>query len=184
MEINNTLKKRASLAVILYMLCLFWIIILKCNLRQGVIESRYFLNEMTLAERTVFSLGKFATTYPREAILNIIIFIPIGLATPFITRKNPYIVSALAGTAVSLIAELGQLFLAIGGFTYVDIINNSLGAFIGAIIHFYFAHRIKENVLVPIINSASVINVLAIIYATVNTINNIDIYILPAEKLL
>ena len=184
MQTNDTLKKRAALAFILYMLCLFWIVILKCNLRQGVIESRYFFGNMTLAERTVFSLGSFFETYPREAILNIIIFIPIGLATSFIAKKNPYIVSALIGLAISLVVELSQLFLAIGYFTYVDIINNSLGAFIGSILHFYFAHRAKESVLITIINSASVVNAIAIIYAAVNTIKSIEIYLLPAKDLL
>ena len=184
MQIHDTLKKRATLAFILYMLLLFWILILKCNLRLGVLESRYILGAMTLAKRTILSLGSFATTYPREAILNIIVFIPIGLMTPFITKKNPYIVSALVGVAISLIAEVSQLLLAIGGFTYVDIINNSLGAFMGAIIHFHFAHRVKESVLISIINSASVIHTIAIIYATINTIKNIEIYLLPAKDLL
>lgn len=184
MQINNTLKKRAKLAFILYIICLFWIIILKCNLRQGVAESRYFMGDMTIAERIIFSLGHFAVTSPKEAILNVIIFIPVGVSTPFIVKKNPYMEGALLGTAISLIAEICQLLVAIGGFTYVDIINNSIGAFLGVTIHFCLIRCVKEKILARIIDFASAITAITIIYAAVNTINNIEIYILPAKELI
>ena len=184
MNTKEILKRRAAIALALYMLCLFWIVILKCNLRQGVIESRYFLGQMSLFERTFFSLGRFATTNAKEALLNMLIFIPVGALIPFIARKNSYMTSAMAGIAISLSAEICQLILPIGGFTYVDIINNSLGAFLGAALHFYLEPLIKDKRLISAISFASTLAVGTLIFATFNTIKNIEIYIMPAEHLL
>ena len=184
MKTKEFLRRRATIALALYILCLFWIVILKCNLRQGVIESRYFLGQMSLFERTIFSLGRFTTTNAKEALLNMLIFIPVGALIPFITRKNSYMTSAMAGIAISLSAEICQLVLPIGGFTYVDIINNSLGAFLGAALHFYLEPLIKYKKLISAIKSVSTLAAGTLIFATFNTIKNIEIYIIPAELLL
>lgn len=184
MHTKDGLRKSATLAFILYMLCLFWILILKCNLRQGVLESRYFLEPMTIWERTVFSLGRFAKTNLKEASLNILVFIPLGLILPFMIKQKTYFASAMIGAATSLIAELCQLFSAIGGFTYVDIINNSVGTFIGVIIYYIFVFRINQRWLKCGLSLASALSTAMLIYAIFNTAKNIDIYIMPPGMLL
>ena len=196
MQTNDVLKKTAKIAFILYMICLFWILILKCNLRAGVLESRYLFGKITLLERCAYFLGRFSTTNIREAALNIFVFIPLGLTLPFVlnkldkntTDKKVYrticLKSALIGVAISICAEICQLIVAIGGFTYVDIINNSIGAFIGALLNFLLAHRVKDVLTIRIINYSIIAMIGLLIFAAVNTIQNIEIYFLYPVKLL
>ena len=192
MQTEDILKKRAKLAFILYMLCLFWIVILKCNLRPGVLESRYTFEKLELIDRFAFFLGRFASTNIREATLNVLIFIPVGITLPFVLNKDSKkkadkrlcLKSALVGVAISLCAEVCQIIVAIGGFTYVDIINNSIGALIGAFLHLYLTNRLKDTHTVKSLNCAIIGMIGVLIFAAVNTILNIEIYFLPPGDLL
>ena len=177
MQLNKSIKNTAIITFSLYMLCLLWVVILKCNLRAGVLDSRYFMSQMTFWERTVLCAGNFLKTDAPDAIVNIFIFIPLGLALPFIVEKNTYLISALTGTAVSLAVELTQLTFCIGCFTYIDIINNSLGAFFGVMLHFSLSKMISERWQNASLRAASAIAIALLIFATVNTIKNIDIYL-------
>ena len=112
-----------------------------------------------------------------DAVVNIFIFIPLGLVLPFIIKKNAYFISALIGTAISLVVELTQLTFCMGGFTYIDIINNSLGAFLGAMLHFSLSKIIPEKKQDLTLKASSVLVTGLLIFATINTIKNIDIYL-------
>lgn len=177
MQTSKKINSSATLAFCLYMLCLFWIVILKCNLRQGVLDSREFMSQMTLAERIFFSAGRFAGSEKNDILINISIFIPFGLLVPFLNKSQTYIKSALAGIGLTLLVEISQLLIPIGGFTYIDIINNSIGTFIGIIIHYHLKDLIKEKPLITIINSSSALQIGILIFAAINTVNNIDIYL-------
>ena len=177
MQLNENIKNAAIITFSLYMLCLFWVVILKCNLRAGVIDSRIFMSQMTFWERTVLCAGRFLKTDVPDAVVNIFIFIPLGLVLPFIIKKNAYFISALIGTAISLVVELTQLTFCIGGFTYIDIINNSLGAFLGAMLHFSLSKIIPEKKQDLALKASSVLVIGLLIFATINTIKNIDIYL-------
>lgn len=174
---SKSIKKAALIAISLYALCLFWVVILKCNLRSAVIDSRIFMGDMTLWERTIFSVGRFAKSNTPDILINIIIFMPLGLLFPFFIKKNTYFVSAILGIATSLAIELAQLFLAIGCFTYVDIFTNSLGAFAGVMLHSRLLSITKERVQIIALRISSAVTTLALIFATVRTIQNIDIYL-------
>ena len=41
---SKSIKKAALITLSLYALCLFWVVILKCNLRSAVIDSRIFMS--------------------------------------------------------------------------------------------------------------------------------------------
>ena len=174
---SKSIKKAALITLSLYALCLFWVVILKCNLRSAVIDSRIFMSEMTLWERVIFSAGKFAKSEPYDIILNVVAFLPIGLLFPFFIEKNTYFKSAISGTAVSLAVELAQLLIPIGGFTYIDIFTNSLGAFIGAMIHYLLRNITEERVQIIALRASSVLAAFTGMFAIVNTIRNIDIYL-------
>ena len=51
MTLTKEIKKYAKILFGIYMFCLFWIVILKCNLRQGVLECRYTWSKVPLNAR-------------------------------------------------------------------------------------------------------------------------------------
>lgn len=70
-----------------------------------------------------------------DFIFNIILFIPIGILTPYlIKRKNKYKLTVLIGFCASLIIESVQLITRLGEFETDDIITNTFGTFVGVII--------------------------------------------------
>lgn len=72
----------------------------------------------------------------REVFLNILLYIPMGYLLPFIIKPMRY--SVIACTAVGLICsaatEYAQLRYGLGYFQLDDIMNNTLGCFIGAML--------------------------------------------------
>ena len=72
----------------------------------------------------------------REVFLNILLNIPMGYLLPFIIKPMRY--SVIACTAVGLICsastEYAQLRYGLGYFQLDDIMNNTLGCFIGAML--------------------------------------------------
>lgn len=75
-------------------------------------------------------------TAAREVFLNILLYIPMGYLLPFIIKPMRY--SVLACTAVGFICscatEYAQLRYNLGYFQLDDIINNTLGCLIGAVL--------------------------------------------------
>ena len=176
MTVTKELKKYAKILFGIYLFCLFWIVILKCNLRQGVLECRYTWCKVPLQERMRYSLGRFATTDFTEALINVLIFTPMGLVFPLIREKKPILTSAILGFFVSLFAEVFQLITCVGGFTYIDIINNTLGSVIGSLLCILLLKFVNEKQAKFILLSAIVFGVCVSAFAIVNTIINIDIY--------
>jgi glycopeptide antibiotics resistance protein len=158
------------------MFCLFWVINLKCNLRAGVLDARYYFESLTFAERLRVSFCRFASTDLPDALVNIFVFVPMGLVFPLIREKKPVLTSAILGFSVSLAAELFQLITCIGAFTYIDIINNTLGAVIGGLIHLLILKFVSEKQAKIILIAAIIFGSCASVFAIVNTIINIEIY--------
>ena len=75
-------------------------------------------------------------TAAREVFLNILLYIPMGYLLPFIIKPMRY--SILACTAVGFVCscatEYAQLRYGLGYFQIDDIMNNTLGCLIGAIL--------------------------------------------------
>ena len=184
MTYNKSIKNTAIFAFTLYMLTLFWVLILKCNMRQGIIEFRYTYEGMPLYERVVFFMSKFTTTNKNEALMNVVAFIPMGMVVPFIAGKKPYLAATMAGFFISLGAELVQLLTAFGGFAYIDIINNVLGTLLGIVILCILKRIMTERWLNFGMTVVSILAIPLLIYALINTINNIDIYILPPREII
>jgi glycopeptide antibiotics resistance protein len=70
---------------------------------------------------------------------NLLGFVPVGLFLPFLIpffRKGIYVL--LAGFALSLCFEMGQLIFGLGIFDVDDIILNTAGCFLGYIIYWVF----------------------------------------------
>lgn len=113
----------------------------------GVVLSLILIVRFTLAGRTrgggelilmPFMTVVNAATYPeyyRSAILNAILFLPLGLSLPFALpprfgRRVP--VTVLTGMLLSVSVEAIQFFFALGICETDDVIINTFGAFLGA----------------------------------------------------
>lgn len=72
----------------------------------------------------------------REVFLNILLYIPMGYLLPFIIKPMRYSIIACtaAGFICSVATEYAQLNYGLGYFQLDDIINNTLGCLIGAIL--------------------------------------------------
>lgn len=69
-----------------------------------------------------------------EVILNILVFIPIGLLSSSLFKRGVIVKTLSIGLSVSLIIELGQFIFGKGIAEIDDVIHNTLGTVIGYII--------------------------------------------------
>ncbi len=72
----------------------------------------------------------------REVLLNILLYVPMGYLLPFVFKPLRYSVAACTfiGFVCSILTEYTQLVFRIGYCQVDDIINNTLGCFIGAVL--------------------------------------------------
>ncbi len=177
MIVNKNIRKWAMAAFLTYMLCLIWIITFKCNMVQAVVESRYILGKLSLSERILKFSSEFHGTTNSEFIVNILIFIPLGLSIPFLFEKRPYLSAVLYSIAISLAFEISQLINCIGGFTYIDVYCNTFGAVLGAVMHFYIRGRVTKKQTEVVLKICTSITVAISIFGAFNTAKIFDIYI-------
>ncbi len=177
MQYGKRMKNLAAAALSLYIVCLIWIITLKCNMIQPVVESRYFYGQMSLAERIIVSTSKFAKTTPLDLFINVSIFIPVGLLIPFLKKENPHIGAALLGFTMSLGFEILQIINCIGGFTYIDILANSLGAILGSMLHFYLREKATEKQTEIALATCAALCAAVVSFGFFSTARHFDIYI-------
>lgn len=80
---------------------------------------------------------------PRDAIRNVLLFLPVGFLYCLTQGSQPGAI--LLGLAISAIAEVGQLFMPARTPSFVDLGMNTLGSWLGAILHNLLATRIAMS---------------------------------------
>ncbi len=176
MIITKKTQAHAAAATILYMLCLIWVVALKCNMHDAVTDSIIYNRTMGLLERAAMYMGYFASTTPADAVVNIIIFIPAGLLFPFFFEERPCLKGLLIGFIITWGFEIFQIISCIGGFTYIDIINNTIGTAVGCIGHAILRERMDGRSARLALDIASAACICILIFAIINTVKNIHIY--------
>ena len=69
-----------------------------------------------------------------ESLANVLLYIPLGLGLALIVRRAPWWLDVLIGVAITVSAELSQLYFLPDRFsTVADVLANSLGVLIGVI---------------------------------------------------
>ena len=177
MEITKKARQLSVVAFVLYFLLLIWIIALKCNMQNAILDAKIFNRDFTLAERVEMQLGRFSNTDFEDGILNILFFVPLGLTMPFLANKHACVKTVLFCFLISAGFEFLQLFNCIGRFTYIDIINNTIGGITGALMHLWLRPRAKEKPLEVVLIILNVILTVMCIAATANTIVHIEYYL-------
>lgn len=186
MKSLTKLQKSAIFTFIVYLLVLVWVITLKCNMEWPIYVSRMMMGGMSIPERAEWSFCHFRFNgdgpfYSKDAIedmlVNVVLFLPVGMTLPMAFEKKKYLKAPLAAFGLSLAFEISQFFNTIGGFAYIDLITNTLGAIVGMIVLHFLLKVIKPDVARVILTVFTVIFGIIVIYGTVNTINNIHIYL-------
>lgn len=73
--------------------------------------------------------------YKRQIVLNILMFVPFGILFPAV-RKASFVKTVLYGGLFSLMIEILQFLFSTRIADITDLINNTAGAFIGAVLWF------------------------------------------------
>lgn len=193
-----SLKKEETLRIIsivlftIYLGILVWIIIFKCNLINSIHLSYDFLKDMTVKERFLSFIIPFKNYFPEtidapkylfnsDDLLNIIIFIPIGIYSSYFIKKANFIKVFIITLLTSLFFELFQLFSIIGSFAIQDFITNITGGLIGYLVYrlIFIKELHPKKILVLNILSITLIVLFTpiLLYAIINTIKCFDVYI-------
>jgi glycopeptide antibiotics resistance protein len=130
-------KNRIFTVVLLcvYAVLLVWIVLLKLS---APADLKYLRCERSL-NLIPFHYGTEVGTHLDEVILNVLVFIPLGLYCGMLGRKAWKAI--LIGFGVSLAFEAVQYAFAIGAADVTDLISNTAGTAIGVCIYLIL-HRV------------------------------------------
>jgi glycopeptide antibiotics resistance protein len=174
-------KKLLTVLTVLYLILAVWVVVFKCNYNEGLFieqnksltfEERLFYKAIPF-EKFIYAIkdgGKLALVEWIALFFNVICFLPFGGFVRFFT-KNKRTVVAL-GAAFSFAIEVYQLFSCWGGPDYMDILLNTLGVLLGAMIHEAIAPRLKEKTINKWAFGTSVFMLPFAVFAVVNSIIN------------
>ncbi len=145
-------KKRAKSILIvcvfiLYLLCLFYFLFFSENMgRSSSEEYRYNLTLLKEIRRFYLYRASLGTkAFVINVFGNVIVFMPFGYIVSMLRGKSGIVIATLTGLAMSLFVEVIQLCLRIGSFDVDDLLLNTIGAFLGAVIYALIHHRKKTN---------------------------------------
>lgn len=178
-------KKLLLIAFTIYILLLIWVIALKYNSKWIPELKEIMLNE-TIAIRLKYHVNIIIKAIKSKELihivrlfldktLNFIIYVPFGIYLKFLIedKKKCCIIILLS----TITFEIIQLFSGIGSFDLFDIIFNFLGGMIGIKLYLRFRKKISDKV-VNIINSLVIIIFGPVsIFAIINTILNLNLYL-------
>ena len=177
MKITKKIRILSIIVLILYMLLLAWVVALKCNMRGAILDAKLYNQKFTIAERFEMYLSYFAKTDFKDGAVNVLLFVPLGMLMPFLPQKHIYGKTILFAFLMSTAFEILQIINCIGAFTYIDIINNTTGGIIGALLHRLLRPRAKERPLEITFGVLVSILIPTLIAATINTIIHIEYYL-------
>lgn len=133
MEKNN--EKHTSylltfILVFIYLIALIWILLFKMGVEFSYMENRN-INLIPFSE----FLSDTGTGDPGGLVLNIIIFIPLGLYSGLIFKSWSMVQNTGLFLSTSLLIESIQYFMRIGAFDITDIITNTSGGILGILLY-------------------------------------------------
>ncbi len=160
----------------LYLILLVWIVSFKCNIQNTIFEVLYTYSKLPIEER--FLRAFMGISDITQIVLNVIVFVPLGIYMPLLHEKTNLIKGAFMALSISLVFELIQLFTCIGAFMLDDLVTNTLGFVLGYLI-FKMLRRVTTDKAINIVNIIIIVVALPIaVYAIYNTVVNFPIYTL------
>lgn len=124
---NTSANKLTYTLLIIYFIVLIWILLFKFGVRFSYMENR-IVNLVPF--KSLIRNGKIDKS---EIILNVMIFIPLGIYAGILLRRWTFNKKLSLFFLISLLFEGLQFIFKIGAFDVTDIITNTLGGVIGLI---------------------------------------------------
>ncbi len=147
---NNTAYKLTNVLFIIYLLALLWILVFKLGVRFSYMGNRG-VNFIPFNEPLILN-GKIDFG---EMILNILIFVPLGIYAGVLFEKWTIGKKVFLFFITSFMIEGLQFILSVGAFDITDIITNTLGGIMGLIlfkaIEKVFNNHLKAQIFINII---------------------------------
>lgn len=137
-----------------YVILLIWIIVFKFGIQITYSPEAQLVNWIPYGQPLILN-GK---VNHQESILNILIFIPLGLYLGMLFKNWNFFKILSISFLCSLVLECSQYLLEIGSFDITDLINNTLGSGIGMGIS-----RALEKLLGSHIRARKVLNIIALV---------------------
>ena len=164
-----------------YLWLLIWVITLKAN-SVAVLQDSLAYKNWPLAKRLGKSYIPFYTLIQAikgdhsivDHILNIIIYLPMGIYLFLFLKKPWQIISVIMASTV--LFELIQLFSGVGGFDATDICLNGLGGMLGYALISWIPIADKRSVSAKVSFVAFFLFLPLAVYALVNTVEHIELY--------
>ena len=131
-------NKDRGLRTVLPAFLFFLYIVLVCNITLMPFFIRIpdaFSDSHSFNLRPYIDLILKRGDYKRQIVLNILMFVPFGILYPAVT-KSSFVKTVLCGTLFSLTIEILQFLFSTRIADITDLINNTAGAFIGAVLWF------------------------------------------------
>ena len=185
---KKTLYTLSRLVFASYMIIFIWIVIFKCGFVDDLKITHKYISSLTLYQRIInpaeiqsliyrIQIGEYFHRSILEPFLNIVIFVPVGLYVTFFQNEKRIFNTYLISFAVSMALELIQLATMIGGFSFLDLVTNTIGGIIGYFVYklIYNESRVKGLNIISVI--VSIIAIPIAVFAIYNTAINIDFYI-------
>lgn len=189
---EKTLNLLSKIIFIIYIGLIIWIIMFKCNLIDSMNDAYIFLKDMSIKERILVFSTPFKNyfmesvnspkyVFNEDDLLNVIIFIPMGLYLSYFIKNKKFLKALLITFGVSLFFELFQLFTVIGSFTIQDLMTNVIGGIIGYLVYKLIFIKKESKQRTTILNVISIIGIIVfvpiLLYGIINTIKHFDFYI-------
>ena len=131
MKDDSKANKLTKVLFVIYLIALFWIIVFKFNLPFSNLGYMRSINLIPFNESLIIN-GKLDF---REIIMNVAIFMPLGIYSGILFEKWTLGKKIFLFSMISLICEVFQFILGVGASDITDIITNLLGGIIGLIIY-------------------------------------------------
>lgn len=143
------MKKKAFTVTVfsVYCLLLIWLVVFKLTLPGDELSSYRSVILIPFSRPDPVSLS-FEL---EEMVMNVIVFIPLGLYLSVLNMPKKIWARVLTGFAVSLIFESVQYIFEIGTTDITDLINNTVGTIIGVLLCYGLRKLLKEKTE-PVIN--------------------------------
>lgn len=181
---NNLIK----ICLPLFALTLVLGVALKSFMPNDLIANYNFLSTMTVNQRLTrgvnllefykieWKIGVIKRTVILD-VVNVVLFVPLGILIAHFFNNKKILITGLTVFVFSLLIEVFQLVTIIGAFMLNDLIANTLGGFLGAIIYVAVTKNQKYKVYNLLLYIFIAITAIAFIYLSFNFISNLTVYL-------
>jgi len=128
---DSKTNKLTKVLFVIYLIAVLWILVFKFNAPFSKLGYMRSINLIPFNESLIIN-GKLDF---REIVMNVVIFMPLGIYSGILFRKWTTGKKIFLFFLISLICEVFQFILGVGASDITDILNNTLGGIIGLLIY-------------------------------------------------